>query len=161
MNQLTFLSEEPLANPSRSPDLEADWTTTAATWPSNFLGWLNAHGPKWLVWENVPGVLSSSGGRDFGAILGGMVELGYGIAYRVLDAQFVRVDGFGEQYPSGGAVSSLSDILETGGVPQRFYLSARACSGILRRAAKRGKSLPTALQRALETVAGQPEATAT
>jgi DNA (cytosine-5)-methyltransferase 1 len=44
--------------------------------------------PRWLVWENVPGVLSSNGGRDFGAILGGMVELGYGIAYRVLDAQF-------------------------------------------------------------------------
>jgi DNA (cytosine-5)-methyltransferase 1 len=45
---------------------------------------------KWLVWENVPGVLSSSGGRDFGSILGGMVELGYGVAYRVLDAQYVR-----------------------------------------------------------------------
>ena len=44
--------------------------------------------PRWLVWENVPGVLSSNGGRDFGAILGGMVELGYGFAYRVLDAQF-------------------------------------------------------------------------
>lgn len=47
--------------------------------------------PRWLVWENVPGVLSSNGGRDFGAILGGMVELGYGIAYRVLDAQFCGV----------------------------------------------------------------------
>ncbi len=44
--------------------------------------------PRWLVWENVPGVLSSNGGRDFGAILGGMVELGYGVSYRVLDAQF-------------------------------------------------------------------------
>ena len=44
--------------------------------------------PRWLVWENVPGVLSSNEGRDFGAILGGMVELGYGVAYRVLDAQF-------------------------------------------------------------------------
>ena len=42
--------------------------------------------PRWLVWENVPGVLSSSGGRDFGAFLGGLVELGYGFAYRVLDA---------------------------------------------------------------------------
>jgi DNA (cytosine-5)-methyltransferase 1 len=50
--------------------------------------------PRWLVWENVPGVLSSNGGRDFGAILGGMVELGYGFAYRVLDAQFVRTHGF-------------------------------------------------------------------
>jgi DNA (cytosine-5)-methyltransferase 1 len=47
--------------------------------------------PRWLVWENVPGVLSSNGGRDFGAILGGMVELGYGVAYRVLDAQFAGV----------------------------------------------------------------------
>jgi DNA (cytosine-5)-methyltransferase 1 len=47
--------------------------------------------PRWLVWENVPGVLSSNGGRDFGAILGGMVELGYGFAYRVLDAQFAGV----------------------------------------------------------------------
>lgn len=50
--------------------------------------------PRWLVWENVPGVLSSRGGRDFGAILGGMVELGYGLAYRVLDAQYVRTFGF-------------------------------------------------------------------
>jgi DNA (cytosine-5)-methyltransferase 1 len=47
--------------------------------------------PKWLVWENVPGVLSSNGGRDFGSILGGMGELGYGVAYRVLDAQFFGV----------------------------------------------------------------------
>jgi len=47
--------------------------------------------PQWLVWENVPGVLSSNKGRDFGSILGGMVELGYGIAYRVLDAQHFGV----------------------------------------------------------------------
>jgi DNA (cytosine-5)-methyltransferase 1 len=47
--------------------------------------------PRWLVWENVPGVLSSNGGRDFGSILGGMVQLGYGFAYRVLDAQFFGV----------------------------------------------------------------------
>jgi DNA (cytosine-5)-methyltransferase 1 len=47
--------------------------------------------PRWLVWENVPGVLSSAGGRDFGSILGGLVELGYGFAYRVLDAQFFGV----------------------------------------------------------------------
>lgn len=55
--------------------------------------------PRWLVWENVPGVLSSNGGRDFGAILGGMVELGYSFAYRVLDAQYVRVDGFARAVP--------------------------------------------------------------
>ena len=44
--------------------------------------------PRWLVWENVPGVLSSDGGRAFGAYLGLLGELGYGFAYRVLDAQY-------------------------------------------------------------------------
>jgi DNA (cytosine-5)-methyltransferase 1 len=55
--------------------------------------------PRWLVWENVPGVLSQNDGRDFGAILAGLVELGYGFAYRVLDAQYVRVDGFCRAVP--------------------------------------------------------------
>ena len=48
--------------------------------------------PSWVLWENVPGCLSSNGGRDFGSILGGLAECGYGFAYRVLDAQFVRVE---------------------------------------------------------------------
>jgi DNA (cytosine-5)-methyltransferase 1 len=47
--------------------------------------------PVWLVWENVPGVLSIDGGRTFGAFLGMLVQLGYGIAYRVLDAQYFGV----------------------------------------------------------------------
>jgi DNA (cytosine-5)-methyltransferase 1 len=55
--------------------------------------------PRWLVWENVPGVLSSNGGRDFGAFLGLLGVLGYGFAYRVLDAQFVRVDGYVRAVP--------------------------------------------------------------
>jgi DNA (cytosine-5)-methyltransferase 1 len=44
-----------------------------------------------LVWENVPGVLSSNKGRDFAAFLGGLAECGYGFAYRVLDAQHFGV----------------------------------------------------------------------
>ena len=44
--------------------------------------------PKWLVWENVPGVLSSNGGRDFGSFLRMLKQLGYGFAYRIHDAQF-------------------------------------------------------------------------
>jgi DNA (cytosine-5)-methyltransferase 1 len=47
--------------------------------------------PRWIVWENVPGVLSSNRGRDFGAIVGSLAELGYGCAWRVLDAQFFGV----------------------------------------------------------------------
>ena len=52
-----------------------------------YLGLLDKFRPKWCVWENVPGVLSSNGGRDFGSFLGALGELGYGFAYRVLDAQ--------------------------------------------------------------------------
>jgi DNA (cytosine-5)-methyltransferase 1 len=47
--------------------------------------------PRWLVWENVPGVLSSNGGKDFGSFLGALGELGYEWAYRVLDAQWFGV----------------------------------------------------------------------
>ena len=47
--------------------------------------------PTWIVWENVPGVLSSNGGRDFGSFLGMLGKLGYGFAYRVLDAEYFGV----------------------------------------------------------------------
>ena len=55
--------------------------------------------PRWIVWENVPGVLSSSGGRDFGAFLGMLAELGYGFSYRILDAQYVRVESHKRAVP--------------------------------------------------------------
>src|SRR3990167_7940242 len=44
--------------------------------------------PRWVVVENVPGLLSSAGGRDFAVILRGLVERGYGVAWRILDAQY-------------------------------------------------------------------------
>tara|TARA_R110002110_G_scaffold36469_1_gene121629 strand:+ start:5183 stop:5425 length:243 start_codon:yes stop_codon:yes gene_type:complete len=53
-------------------------------------------------------------------------------------------------WPSDGAACSLSRILEDGNVPPRYYLSAKACRGILRRAANRGKTLPDRLRAALE-----------
>ena len=56
-----------------------------------FLALADAKKPRWIVWENVPGVLSSNGGRDFGTFLGALGELGYGFAYRVLDAQHFGV----------------------------------------------------------------------
>ena len=51
-----------------------------------FLALADTKKPKWIVWENVPGVLSSNGGRDFGTFLGALGKLGYGFAYRVCDA---------------------------------------------------------------------------
>ena len=62
-------------------------------------------------------------------------------------------------WPNAASVCSLSDILEpTGDIPQRFYLSGKACRGILRRAEKRGKELPLQLAHALKAVADlEPE----
>jgi DNA (cytosine-5)-methyltransferase 1 len=56
-----------------------------------YLAIARQHRPRWLVWENVPGVLSSNGGLDFASLLRGMGELGYGFAYRILDAQYFGV----------------------------------------------------------------------
>lgn len=75
--------------------------------------------PRWFVWENVPGVLNSNDGRDFAEILGlftgrrvekpksgwknagyvGGYKNAYSVAWRVLDAQFTRVDGFPRAVP--------------------------------------------------------------
>ena len=55
---------------------------------------------------------------------------------------------FGE-YPNAENVSTLSQILQTG-VPEKYYLSQKACLGILRRASARGKELPEILRKALE-----------
>lgn len=53
-----------------------------------YLSLADRYRPRWLVWENVPGVLSSGRGRDFGAFLGALAQVGYRFAYRVLDAQY-------------------------------------------------------------------------
>ena len=58
--------------------------------------------------------------------------------------------------PKDAAVSSLSQIL-LGTVPQKYYLSAKACRGILRRSAERGKTLPQQLESAVRMQAGLRE----
>ena len=55
---------------------------------------------------------------------------------------------------NGASVCSLWAILERGSLPQRYYLTAKACLGILRRAHRRGKELPELLARALKAVGG-------
>ena len=55
--------------------------------------------PRWFVWENVPGVFSSNGGEDFKTLLKAFDDIGYSCAWRVLDAQYVRVDGYPRAIP--------------------------------------------------------------
>ena len=57
----------------------------------SYLGIVGKYKPQWVIWENVPGVLSSNNGYDFASFLAGLEECGYGWAYRVLDAQYFGV----------------------------------------------------------------------
>ena len=84
--------------------------------------------PKWLLWENVPGVLSSNGERDFGSFLAMLAELGYGFAYRILDAQYfgvpqrrrrVFVVGCLGDWRSAAAVLFEQDSLQGNPAPSR------------------------------------------
>jgi DNA (cytosine-5)-methyltransferase 1 len=88
--QSTFWSAAHLARISASPASERDWTARGQL-TIEFLALAGRLRPRWLVWENVPGVLSADGGRAFGIFLGGLAKLGYGFAYRVLDAQYFGV----------------------------------------------------------------------
>ena len=98
--------------------------------------------PRWLLWENVPGALSSSNGEDFRCLLEALDALGYGLAWRVLDAQFF---GVAQRRERVFVVGYLGDPAPQ----QRYFLSPKACDGILRRAERRGKSLPPELEAAL------------
>ena len=55
--------------------------------------------PKWILWENVPGILSSNKGKDLATFLGALAELRYGFAYRVLNTEFVRTQRFPRALP--------------------------------------------------------------
>ena len=102
--------------------------------------------PRWFLWENVPGALSSEGGEAFRQLLSEMDKLGYGLAWRVLDAQFFGVAQRRRRVFLVGRLGACPP-------PSRFCLSPKACEGIIRRAEKRGKSLPPQLDEALRAQA--------
>jgi len=154
MEQSTFWSEEPLASPSASQDSEEDWTTTVATWPSNFFDLLNAKGPHGWFGRTSLACCHRTEEGTLVPFSGAWANSGTGGPTECWTLSTL-------EWPSDAAVCLLSDTLETGDLPQRYFLSATACKGILRRAAKRGKQLPPSLQEALQVVAWEPTSTAT
>ncbi len=56
-----------------------------------FVSLCNRLQPEWVIWENVPGVLSTNNGNDFKCFINALVECGYHVAWRILDAQFFGV----------------------------------------------------------------------
>lgn len=102
--------------------------------------------PRWFLWENVPGALTSEDGGGLSDSCSGK-WMNSGI---VSHGEFWTRNS--SEWPSDAAVCFLSDILEPN-PPQRFSLSPTACQGILNRAVKRGRSLPAELDAALRAQA--------
>ena len=148
MDQLTFLSAEPPAKTSASRDSERDWLATVATSPLSFFDLLIVCGPAGWYGRTSPASCQPTEDGPLVPSSGAWQNSGMGSPTAFLTLSI-------SEFPSDAVVCSLSDILETGDVPQRYFLSATACRGILRRAEKRGKELPPRLKLAL-TQAGHP-----
>lgn len=154
MSQLTFLLAEHPANPSALQVSEREWQTSVATWRSNFAALLGALAPSGWFGKTSPVCSAWTGGEllppsSEGWQTAGMVSPTE--CWTLSLSEWTDLDGLSL---NDDGVCSLSDILETGDVPPQYYLSAKACRGILRRAEKRGKDLPPLLARALKAVAG-------
>jgi len=147
MQQLTFLSAEPPANPSALQASEKDWMTRVAISCLRTLPLLQSIAPHGWFGRTCPASYPAGGGQILPHYFEGWENSGMGGPTECLTLNT-------SEWPSDAAVCSLSDTLETGTVPQRYFLSATACRGILRRAEKRGKELPSQLSHALKTVAG-------
>ena len=114
----------------------------------------NGEKPRYIVWENVTGAFSSNKGDDFKSVLEEICKVKHQELSIPKPAKWhgeYLMLSFGE-FPREEIVSTLSQILEET-VPQKYYLSQRACQGILRRASSRGRTLPETLKIALENQA--------
>jgi DNA (cytosine-5)-methyltransferase 1 len=101
--------------------------------------------PKWVVWENVPGVLSTNRGHDFGEFLNMLAKCGYGIAWRVLDAQFFGVPQCRRRVFVVGYIGSFqraAAVLFDNGAKQKHFTPRLKAGG--------GARIPPELRAALE-----------
>lgn len=130
---------------------------------SDMLSATNGEYPKCFIWENVLGAFSSNKGRDFQAVLSEITQADIPmpksgrwarsgmvrskrchIAWRVIDAQYWGVPQHRER------IFLIACFGNRGGVDRKYYLSPKACQGILRRAKARKKRLPKLLYQVLK-----------
>lgn len=153
MQQLTFFAAEPPANHSALRGCEKDWLTHGATSCSPLALLQTGIAPSGWFGRTCPASCHLTADEILvpSSECWGNSGMGPPTAFLTLNTSEHAASLM--PFRNGDAVCSLSDILETGDVPRRFYLTARACLGILRRADKRGKELPAALKLALKAVA--------
>lgn len=150
-----FSAVEPHANHSRLRGCVKDWLTQGETSCSPLALLQRGIGPSGWFGRTSPAffpVTADGISVPFSASWG---NSGMGTPTECLTLNTSEHAASPTPFPSADAVCSLSDILETGAVPQRYFLTAKACQGILRRAETRGKELPEVLSLALKAVASQ------
>jgi hypothetical protein len=170
-DQLTLFQAAHPVRISASPDSARDWAANVVNLRSNMVAWLAEHAPAGWFGRTSPmcsalttveiSELSSPASPDIQPGPFSSLPPTGGKMPGSSPAQIPTVTGsLGEcwtlslpEFHSAAVACSLSDILEIGDVPPRFFLSAKACSGILRRSVKRAKTLLPQLQAALQTVA--------
>ena len=173
MTQSMLWSQEHLARISQSPVSELEWMASVVNSQSSMLTLLTASGPDGWSGRTSPACSALTAAKpslpssDSSLVSPSKSLPVDGRTAESSQAHLVPMDLHSgcltlstAEYHSGAVASSLSDILETGDVPQRYFLSGKACRGILRRAEKRGKDLPMTLRLALQAVAGAPSAPA-
>jgi hypothetical protein len=153
MDLLTSSSAVPLVSHFPSPVSAKEWMILVATSSLPILELLIVIGPSGWFTRMSPDSCRLTEEKILEPSLGVWQNSGSGSATKFWTLSTPEWNHTLVPFRSAGGVCSLSDVLEAGSVPQRYYLSARACSGILRRAEKRGKSLPQALESALMAVA--------
>ena len=141
-----FSLGEPPARALALPVFVVDYPTLAETsrWPSSY--WLAFFAPDGSSGKTSPVSCRSTEGGPLVPSSGGWQTSGMG---GPTESWTLNTS----DWPSDASVCSLSQVLVTGDVPRKYFLSPKACAGILRRAAKRGRELPEALRLALEAVA--------
>ena len=152
--QLSIFSAEALpANPSATPDSELAWMTHVVNSCLPLVPLLQGIAPAGWFGRTCPASCLQTAGEILVPSSGCWASSGMGSPTAFWTLSLCEWTATGVPSRSDGTVCSLLDILETGDVPRRYYLSAKACAGILRRAEKRGRVLPAALFAALTAVA--------
>lgn len=157
MQMSMFSLEERPVSRSPSQAFEKEWLTPEAISPSPILPLLINIGPSGWSGKTSPASCHQAKDGTLVPSSGAWQNSGMGSPTECLTLSTCEWTGLDGLSLNDEGVCSLSEILETGDVPPQYYLSAKACRGILRRADKRGKELPQQLARALQVVAGSEQ----
>ena len=154
MKNSTLSSAGVPANLSASPVLEKDWTTLVGISPSPTSLLSTSIDRNGSSGKTSPASCHLREDETLEPSSGRWKNSGMGTHGECWTLSLPEHPYFPAPFLSDDGVCSLSEILETGDVPRRYYLSQKACAGILRRAARKSRPLPDLLKRALEAVAG-------